>query len=117
MLCAQQIPVLLLDGICPNFTGVIKTQPAEFHKSFNKFDLPPQNGLYLLTPVSRATKSLFQIVKERQVHLSTQRPKTQTPTLTHSSTARWKHLNGQNLVDIHVFPKKYGELGVLGDVS
>lgn len=82
MFCVQQIFVLLLDGICPNFSGVIKTQPAEFHKSFNKFDLPPKWVLCTDPCFTRYKKSL----SDSQRAPSTPQHPTAKNTNTHTHT-------------------------------
>ena len=84
MLCAQQISVLLLDGICPHFTGVIKTQPAEFHTVNLSTSLifPPKWVLFTDPCFTRYKKSL----SDSQTAPSTPQHPTAKNTNTHTHT-------------------------------
>ena len=97
--------------------GSSKHNPRNSINLSTSLIFPPKWVLFTDPCFTRYKKSLSDSQRAPSTPQHPTAKNTNTHTYTHSSMARWKHLKGQNLVDIHVFPKTYGELGVLGDVS
>ena len=105
MLCAQQISVLLLMVSAQISPGSLNHNPRNSINLSTSLILPPKWVLFTDPCFTRYKKSLSdsQRAPSTPQHPTAQKTQTHTHTLTHSSTAPWKHLKGQNLVDIQVF--------------